>query len=116
MVQHAHVNPYRYVPGDIALKDLRDPNDDLFSNMNRRDYAHTIYPPVAQIVFFLVTTLNGSVTMMKLAMVLFEGLTLTGLTLLLRQSSAARASGFSSTPGTRCSSGKSAAPAMSTPS
>ena len=85
VVQHAGVNPYRYVPGDIALKALRAPNQDLFDNMNRRDYAHTIYPPVAQIVFYLVTWVNGSVTMMKLGMVLFEGLTLAGLVLLLRQ-------------------------------
>ncbi len=23
--------------------------------MNRRDYAHTIYPPVAQIIFYCIT-------------------------------------------------------------
>ena len=85
VVQHAHINPYRYVPGDPALTALRAPNQDLFDNMNRRDYAHTIYPPVAQIIFYLVTFLNGSVTMMKMAMVLFEGLTMTGLVLLLRE-------------------------------
>ena len=85
VVQHAGINPYRYVPGDIALKFLRGPNADLFANINRRDYAHTIYPPVAQIFFYLVTFLNDSVTMMKLAMVLVEGVTLTGLVLLLRE-------------------------------
>jgi alpha-1,6-mannosyltransferase len=84
VVQHAGINPYRYVPGDKALTFLRDPNSDLFANMNRRDYAHTIYPPVAQIFFFLVTTLNASVTMMKLAMILCEGATLWGLVILLR--------------------------------
>ena len=84
VVQHAHINPYRYVPGNAALTFLREPNQDLFDNMNRRDYAHTIYPPAAQIFFYLVTFLNGSVTMMKLAMVLVEGLTVTGLVLLLR--------------------------------
>ncbi len=85
VVQHAGINPYRYVPGDKVLTFLRAPNQDLFDNMNRRDYAHTIYPPMAQIVFYLVTWINGSVTMMKLAMVLFEGLTLGGLWLLLRE-------------------------------
>ena len=85
VVQHAGINPYRYVPGDVALTFLRKPNADLFANMNRRDYAHTIYPPVAQIFFYLVTYLNDSVTMMKLAMVLVEGLTMTGLVLLLRE-------------------------------
>ena len=85
VVQHAGINPYRYVPGNPALTFLRVPNADLFANMNRRDYAHTIYPPVAQIFFYLVTFLNDSVTMMKLAMVLVEGVTLTGLVLLLRE-------------------------------
>ena len=85
VVQHAGINPYRYVPGDIALKFLRAPNGDLFANINRRDYAHTIYPPAAQIFFYLVTFLNDSVTMMKLAMVLVEGVTMTGLVLLLRE-------------------------------
>ena len=84
VVQHAGINPFRYVPGDPALTALRAPNQDLFDNMNRRDYAHTIYPPVAQMVFYLITWINPSVTMMKLGMVLFEGLTLLGLVKLLK--------------------------------
>lgn len=85
VVQHAHINPYRYVPGDPVLTFLREPNQDLFDNMNRRDYAHTIYPPVAQIIFYCITWINGSVTAMKAGMVLFEGLSVTALLLLLRQ-------------------------------
>ena len=85
VVQHAHINPYRYVPGDTALSFLRDPNQDLFDHMNRRDYAHTIYPPVAQMLFYVITWLSPSVAFMKTAMVLFEGLTLYGLTLMLRR-------------------------------
>ena len=85
VVQHAHINPYRYVPGNPVLTFLREPNQDLFDNMNRRDYAHTIYPPVAQMIFYCITWINGSVTAMKAGMVLFEGLTLTGLMLLLRR-------------------------------
>jgi alpha-1,6-mannosyltransferase len=85
VVQHAHINPYRYVASDPALAFLRDPNIDLYSNMNRRDYAHTIYPPVAQITFYLITFLSPTVTFMKVAMVLFEGLSAYGMTLLLRQ-------------------------------
>lgn len=84
VVQHAHISPYRYVPGDPALKFLRAPNQDLFDNINRRDYAHTIYPPGAQILFFLITFINASVTGMKCAMILFAGLTLYGLLLLFR--------------------------------
>ncbi len=85
VVQHAHINPYRYVPGDPALTFLRSPNQDLFDNINRRDYAHTIYPPVAQMLFYAITWLSPTVTFMKTAMVLFEGLTLCGLSLMLRQ-------------------------------
>ncbi len=83
-VQHAHINPYRYVPGDAALTFLRKPNEDLFANMNRRDYAHTIYPPAAQIAFYLITFLSPTVTFMKTAMVLFEGVTMFALVHLLR--------------------------------
>ena len=85
VVQHAHINPFRYAPGDKALTWLRAPNQDLFDNINRRDYAHTIYPPAAQVIFYLVTFINSSVTAMKAAMILLEGLTMWGLVLLLRE-------------------------------
>lgn len=83
VVQHAHINPYRYVPGDKALAFLRAPNQDLFDNMNRRDYAHTIYPPAAQFLFYLITFVSPTMTFMKTAMVLFEGLTMWALVALL---------------------------------
>jgi alpha-1,6-mannosyltransferase len=85
VVQHAHISPYRYVPGDIALTFLRAPNQDLFDHINRRDYAHTIYPPGAQFLFYLITFFNPTVTFMKLAMILFEGLTMYALVKLLRE-------------------------------
>ncbi|MBB5057763.1 hypothetical protein HDF16_002469 [Granulicella aggregans] len=85
VVQHAHINPYRYVPGDKALAFLCAPNQDLFDNMNRRDYAHTIYPPAAQFLFYLITFISPTMTFMKTAMVLFEGLTLWALMALLRE-------------------------------
>ena len=84
-VQHAHLSPYRYVPGDPALKFLRAPNQDLFDHMNRRDYARTIYPPVAEFLFYLITFISRTVTFMKAAMVLFEGLTMYALVRLLRE-------------------------------
>jgi hypothetical protein len=84
VVQHAHVNPFRYVPGDPALKFLREPNQELFDNMNRRDYAHTIYPPVAQMCFFLITWISPTMTFMKVAMVAFEGVLLVALVKLLK--------------------------------
>ncbi len=83
VVQHAHISPYRYVPGDPALTFLRGPNRVLLDHINRRDYAYTIYPPVAQFLFYGITWINASVTFMKLAMILFEGLTVYALMELL---------------------------------
>ena len=84
VVQHAHINPYRYVPGDPALAFLRAPNQDIFDNINRRDYAHTIYPPAAQILFYLITWVSPTLIFMKMVMVLFEGLTMWALVALLK--------------------------------
>jgi alpha-1,6-mannosyltransferase len=69
-VQLAGINPYRYVPADESLVDLRD--DKIYPNINRRDYAHTIYPPIAEGAFLLITRFSESVTWMKAAMVAFE--------------------------------------------
>jgi hypothetical protein len=84
IVQHAHISPYRYVPGNPVLEFLRAPNQDIFDNINRRDYAHTIYPPAAQALFYLITWVAPTVTFMKTAMVLFEGVTMYALIQLLR--------------------------------
>ena len=78
-VQHAHISPYRFVPGDPALSFLREPNQYIFDNINRRDYARTIYPPAAQLMFYLITFLSPTMLFMKTAMVLFEGLTVLGI-------------------------------------
>jgi hypothetical protein len=83
IVQHAHISPYRYVPGDLVLNFLRAPNQEIFDNINRRDYARTIYPPAAQIIFYLITLISPTLTFMKTAMVLFEGLTMWALAALL---------------------------------
>jgi alpha-1,6-mannosyltransferase len=69
-VQAAGINPYDYIPADPALKFLRD--DDIYPEINRADYAPTIYPPLAQIVFFLVTRVSESLVAMKATMVGFE--------------------------------------------
>jgi hypothetical protein len=83
IVQHAHISPYRYVPGDPALAFLRAPHQAIFDNINRRDYAHTIYPPAAQALFYLITWISPTVTFMKTVMVLFEGVTIYALVTLL---------------------------------
>ena len=85
VVQHAGISPYRFVPANPALAFLRGPNQDLYDNINRRDWAVTIYPPGAQVLFYLVTSLVPSMSGMKLAMILFEGLTVWALYRLLRR-------------------------------
>ena len=85
IVQHAHISPYRYVPGDPALAFLRAPHQNIFDHINRRDYAHTIYPPIAQIILYLITAISPTITAMKTAMVLFEAVTLYALIQILKQ-------------------------------
>ncbi len=71
-VQADGINPYRYIPADPALERLRD--EAIFPNINRREYAPTIYPPTAQIVYWAATRFGETVTVMKLAMLAFEAL------------------------------------------
>jgi hypothetical protein len=80
-VQGAGINPYLYLPIDAALSSLRD--GDIYPYINRVDYAPTIYPPTAQIVFYLVTRVTESVIGMKIAMLMFEGLAIFALLKLL---------------------------------
>jgi len=69
-VQAAGINPYRYIPAAPELAHLRD--ETIYPKINRKDWAHTIYPPVAQVVFLLTTRISESVTWMKATMLLFE--------------------------------------------
>ena len=73
-VQAARINPYRYIPADPHLAFLRDL--EIYPNINRRTYAHTIYPPGAQMLFLLITRIGGTVRWMKLGMVGLEALTI----------------------------------------
>lgn len=84
IVQHAHISPYLYVPADSALSFLRAPNQQIFDHINRRDYAHTIYPPVAQMIYWLVTCFSSTAFGMKVAMFGFECLTAGTLLAMLR--------------------------------
>src|SRR3989449_4071150 len=68
-VQAAGINPYRYIPADEALKNLRD--EKIYPKINHRDTAQTICPPVAEMIFFVTTRVSESVTWMKTTMVLF---------------------------------------------
>jgi alpha-1,6-mannosyltransferase len=82
-VQAAGINPYRYVPADPALASLRDAV--VYPHINRADYAPTIYPPVAQMIFFIVTRIGETGTAMKLAMLGFEAVTIGAILALLRR-------------------------------
>jgi hypothetical protein len=73
-VQAAGINPYRYIPADSHLAFLRDL--DIYPHINRRTYAHTIYPPGAQMLFLLITRVGASIRWMKVGMVGLESLTI----------------------------------------
>ncbi|HXL25718.1 MAG TPA: glycosyltransferase 87 family protein, partial [Chthoniobacterales bacterium] len=69
-LQGAGINPYLYLPVDPQLAGLRD--DSIYPNINRKEYAHTIYPPVAQIFFFSVTRVTQSIPGFKGVLVLVD--------------------------------------------
>lgn len=69
-VQGAGINPYVYVPNDAALSALRDTT--IWPNINRADYAHTIYPPAAEALFFLATRVSETIVWMKIVLVFLE--------------------------------------------
>lgn len=87
-VQAAGINPFRYIPAAPELAHLRD--DAIYPRINRRDYAHTIYPPVAQIVFLLTTRISESVTWMKFTMIVFEAIAVWAIAQLLASFGLAR--------------------------
>jgi alpha-1,6-mannosyltransferase len=86
-VQAAGINPYRYFPADAALAHLRDAT--IFPHINRVDTAATIYPPVAQFFFLLVTRFGENLTTMRFAMLACEAVTVTLIMLLLRRTNQA---------------------------
>ncbi len=71
-VQAAGINPYRYIPADPHLQGLRD--TEIYPKINRKSYAHTIYPPGAELLFLGITRISESEPCMKAAMVGFEAL------------------------------------------
>jgi hypothetical protein len=69
-VQDAGVNPYCCIPSAPELERLQD--DAIYPRINRSDYAPTIYPPAAQILFAAVASVAQTPFAMKLAMLLCE--------------------------------------------
>ena len=80
-VQAAGINPYLFVPADPAVAALRDAA--IYPLINRAGYAHTIYPPAAQVLFAAVGRVSQTVLAEKLMLAGFEALAiLCGLGLL----------------------------------
>ena len=80
-VQAAGINPYRFVPHSPELASLQD--DLIYPRINRSEYAHTIYPPVAQFIFLAATRVSESITWIKAVMIGFEALAVLTLIRLL---------------------------------
>jgi alpha-1,6-mannosyltransferase len=80
-VQAAGINPYRFVPADPVLERLRD--GAIFPQINRADYAVTIYPPVAQMAFFVFTRVGETLWTVKLGWLALEALAMLALARLL---------------------------------
>ncbi len=83
-VQASGINPYRHVPEAPELAPLRDA--EIFPNINRRSYAPTIYPPLAQLAFLSAYFIGGgSLLGTKLVMVAVDLAAVGILVLLLRR-------------------------------
>ncbi len=86
-VQAAGLNPYLYLPAALELQGLRDSGtgaEAIYPNINRADYAPTIYPPVAQAIFAAVGRVWPTIWGMKAAMLAFDALAIAAALLLLR--------------------------------
>jgi hypothetical protein len=81
-VQAAGINPYRHIPTDPELAPLRDGS--IFPNINRSNYAPTIYPPIAQMLFLSANRLGDTVLTMKLVLVAVEAVGIATLVHILR--------------------------------
>ena len=82
-IQAAGFNPFSHVPAAPQLQMLRD--DIIFPFVDKADYAVTIYPPASQLLFLLVTRVHESVIAMKVALVVFEIVTIAAVIALLRR-------------------------------
>jgi hypothetical protein len=82
-VQAAGFNPFRYVPAAPELLFLRD--EVIFPNVDKAEYAVTIYPPASQVLFLFVTRIHESVIAMKIALVGCEAVTVAAIIGLLRR-------------------------------
>jgi hypothetical protein len=63
------INPYVHAPAAEALAHLRDP--ELWTNINHPEVP-TIYPPAAQMLFWLNAALGGGTTLLRLLLLVVE--------------------------------------------
>ena len=82
-ILNAGFNPFLHVPADPVLAGLRD--EAIWSHVDKKDYAVTIYPPIAQALFVVVTRVADGLHAMKLAMLAFEMLGVAAMIHLLRR-------------------------------
>ena len=80
-VQLTGINPYRYLPAADQLASLRD--EAVYPHINRASYAHTVYPPAAQMIFALAAAVTPGIFGMKLMMAGFDALAIGALYWLL---------------------------------
>src|SRR5207247_7913615 len=62
---------------------LRGPN--IYPHVNRAGYAPTVYPPVAQMIFFIAARIQETGTAIKLVMTGFEAVTIGAILAWLRR-------------------------------
>ncbi len=83
LVQQAGINPYHYPPEAPELAGLQD--DAIFPFINRK-WAITIYPPGAQLLFWLMAwSCPGNIVALKGMILLADGCALALLLLLLKE-------------------------------
>jgi hypothetical protein len=81
-VQLAGINPYRYLPVADDLAFVRD--EAVYPHINRAEYALSVYPPAAQVIFALAAVVTPGALGMKVMIAAFDALAIVALILLLR--------------------------------
>jgi alpha-1,6-mannosyltransferase len=88
-IQWAGFNPYLWVPADPALAHLRDAV--IYPDINQKETAVTIYPPVAQMLFLLANAISDSLRGIQVVMFLCELVTVAALLAWLKSDKLPRA-------------------------
>jgi hypothetical protein len=71
-IQWAGFNPYLWVPAAPELVQLRDAV--IYPDINQKETAVTIYPPVAEMVFLLANRISDSLEGIRIVFLAFEAL------------------------------------------